>query len=138
VVEALERADQRPGPGGEHHGPADFGRRRRREPGQERHPLPESSLEIQLAPHGGVGHPGHLGALAGMFGQEFDHLGLDQGGVDVHDHEALPPAMEPGRLHGDVEAPDGGFSGQLAAEPAGSSAPETSSSSVVTGQRDSR
>ncbi len=72
-----------------------------------------------------------------MLGEQFDDLALDEGGVDVHDDEALGAAAEAALLDGDVDLLLGGLGGEGGAERVGS-APETSISMQVTGLDASR
>ena len=118
MVETLQGADQGAGAGGEHalrwrtSSTASAGR-----PASSATRCRSDSLEVEFARHGLLGHPGDLGALPGPLGQQLDDLGLDEGGVDVHDHQPLGPAVEAGGLDGDVEIADGGLGHQLPPEP---------------------
>ena len=67
-----------------------------------------------------------------MLGEHLDDLALDEGRVDVHDDQPLGPPVQAGALDGDVDAERRGGEREPGAQPAGS-APETSSSTAVTG-----
>ena len=51
-----------------------------------------------------------------MRGQHLDHFALDQGGVDVHDDQALGTTVKAGRLNRDVVADAGRLGGQPLSE----------------------
>ena len=101
-AEALEGAHQRAGAGGEAHGIPHLVEHRRRQARQRRHPGVQALREVELAAHRRLGDRGHLGCPASVLGQQLDDLVLDEGGVDVHHHEAATAAGEPGGGHGDV------------------------------------
>ena len=58
------------------------------EPGQQRDALAQRCLEVELARHRAGGDVGDLVAAAGLLGQQFDDLVLDQGRVDVQQRPA--------------------------------------------------
>ncbi len=84
------------------------------EPGQQCDTGAERPFEVQLALHRPVGDVAHLVGAARLLGEELDHLVLDEGRVDVEDHEPFGPPPEPLGLHGDVEAVRGGHLAQVA------------------------
>ena len=71
--------------------------------GQEPHPLAQRVREVDLTRHGGLGDRGDLRAAPATLRQQVDHLSLQQGGVRVQHDQVLRTAVQPGRLHGDVD-----------------------------------
>ena len=80
--------------------------------GQEPHPLAQRLGEVDLSRHGGRGDRGHLRAAAAALRQQVDHLPLQQGGVRIQHDQVLGPAVQPGRLHGDIDLATRGRLGQ--------------------------
>src|SRR5690606_17462566 len=119
VVEALEGPDHRAGPGGQLELAADLVYGGRVEPGEQRDPLAQGALEVELAAHGGLGDLGDLVEAAGVLGEQLDDLALDEGGVDVHDDEPLGAPVQAALLDGDVDLLLGGLGGQRGAERVG-------------------
>ena len=77
---------------------------------------PQRLLEVELAAHRLLGHPGDLRLVPGMGGQHLDDLALDQGRVDVEHDQPHPAAQQVGRLHRDVDPLGGGLGGQPGAQ----------------------
>ena len=67
------------------------------------------------------------GATAAALGQQVDHLPLQQGGVGIQDDQVLGPAVQPGRLHREVDLAAGAASAS-ARRSRSTSAPATDSS----------
>ncbi len=86
---------------------------------EQRDPVAERLLEVQLAGHGRGGDALDLRELAGVLGEHLDDLALDQRRVHVEHDQAHPAPHQVGRLDGDVDALDGGLGGEQGAEPLG-------------------
>ena len=71
--------------------------------GEEAHPAAQRVGEVDLSRHGGLGDRRHLAAAPAAFGQQVDHLALQQGGVGVQDDQVLGPAVQAGRLDREVD-----------------------------------
>ena len=106
----------RAGAGREVDGLVDLVERRLRHALEQRDPLAQRLLEVDLAAHGPLGDLGDLGLAARVGGDHLDDLALDEGGVDVHDDEPHRAPQQAGRLYGDVDALGGGLDGEQRAQ----------------------
>ena len=103
VAEALERADQGAGAGREHHLVVHLLQGTGVEPREQRDPLPQALLEVQVAAHRRLGDPRDLGLAAGVRREHLDHLALDQRRVHVERDEAAIAAEDRVVLERDVD-----------------------------------
>ena len=108
------------------------------QPLQQRHARVQRLLEVQLAAHRGRRHLGDLVLAAGVRGEQLDDLVLDERRVDVHDDQALRPAVQPGRHDRHVDADARAASVASAVRSGSVSTPDTANSTAVTGYLASR
>ena len=116
VAEPLERPDQGPGPRGQPQLVPDVGEHVFAEPGQQRHPLPQGRLEVQLTAHGRRGDLRHLRGAPGPPGEQIDDLILDEGRIDVHHDQPHGPPPQATLLYRHIHLLLGRLAGQFGAQ----------------------
>ena len=79
--------------------------------GEQGDPLGQGLGEVDLAPHRTFGDVGDSFGAAGVVGQQFDDLILDQGRVDIEHDESAAEAVQADRLDRQVDARLTGSSG---------------------------
>lgn len=85
-------------------------------PASNSHPGVQRLLEVQFAAHRRGRHLGDLILAARVRREQLDDLVLDEGGIHIHHHQPLGPAVQPGRDHGDVHAQQRGLRRQGGAQ----------------------
>ena len=70
---------------------------------EQRDPLSQGLLEVEVSVHGLLGDRGDLGGNAGPLSEQVDDLALDERGVDIHHDQAATVPEQADALHGHVD-----------------------------------